>query len=56
MTQLLEQTYQGFYGDTSQRGTGVDQSLSSDVINHSFEYCNYLISVDDELDGTILDL
>jgi hypothetical protein len=55
MSELLDQTYKGFYGD-GQQHTGVNQALCTSVINHSKEYCNYLIDVDDELDGTILDL
>jgi transposase len=55
MTMLLEQTYKGFYGDGISHA-GVDATLSVNVIRHSKEYCDYLISLDDELDGNIMDL
>jgi len=52
MSQLLEQTYKGFYGD-GQHHTGVTAELSADVIRHSQDYYNYLIQQDDSLDGDI---
>ena len=55
MSQLLEQTYKGFYGDGDFHD-GVNLTLCVNVINHSKRYCDYLISQDDELDGTIMDL
>ena len=35
---------------------GVTKDLSESVIRHSIEYCDYLISEDDSLDGTMYDL
>jgi hypothetical protein len=55
MPQLLQHTYQGFYGD-DQRHAGVTVELSANVIRHSMDYCNYLIEQDDSLDGVIHDL
>lgn len=55
MSQLLEQTYKGFYGDGDFHD-GVNSTLCVNVINHSKRYCDYLIGQDDELDGTIMDL
>ena len=49
---LLEQTYKGFYGD-GQQHAGVTKELCANVIRHSIEYCNHLISLDDSLDGTM---
>jgi transposase len=55
MSQLLEQTYKGFYGD-GQGYEGVTKDLSDSVIRHSIDYCDYLISEDDSLDGIMYDL
>jgi transposase len=55
MPQLLEQTYKGFYGD-DQGHEGVTKDLAGSVIRHSIGYCDYLISQDDSLDGTMYDL
>jgi transposase len=55
MRTLLEQTYKGFYGDGASHA-GVDATLCVSVIRHSKEYCDYLISLDDELDGNVMDL
>ena len=35
---------------------GVTKDLAGSVIRHSIGYCDYLISQDDSLDGTMYDL
>jgi transposase len=52
VSELILQTYQGFYGDGLQHA-GVDAVLCTRVIKHSHNFCNDLIEQDDALSGTI---
>ena len=55
MRQLLAQTHQGFYGDGNKHAA-VDAHMAASMIRQATEFCDYLISQDDALDGTIYEL